>query len=209
MIRRQGRGSGQRFDADHSVVTEALLFLGELDPHPLEEAVADATHYEPTPLCDLRRLLAALPRPLEGRHFFDVGAGMGRALMLASLHPFAHVTGVEISGALCEIARDNLARWRQRRRDLRCRDMRIMQGDATNAPLPQRDAVLYLYNPFGAATLERLSRRCENEIAGTCTIVYHTPVHRAVLDARRTFDILDDLGFALIYSRRSDCPTVP
>lgn len=211
MIRRQGRSNGQRFDAQHNVVTEALLFLGELDPETLGEALADATHYEPTPLGDLRRLLAALPHPPEGQHFVDIGAGMGRVLMLASLMPFARITGIELSGALCAIARENIQRWREVRPDLRCRDLRIVHADATAARLPKRDAVLYLYNPFGAATLERFCRRCEGEIAGSCTIVYHTPVHRAVLDGNERFHLVADLGFAAIYSRRTPyaLPSMP
>jgi trans-aconitate methyltransferase len=197
-----GRRSGQRFDAEHGVVTEALLFLGELDCDAIGEAMADATHYEPTPVYECTALLRAIP--IEERHcvFVDIGAGLGRVVMLASVRPFRQVVGVEVSAALCETARDNLVRWRRVHRDLACKDLRIVCADAASYVFPNGDLVVYLYNPFGERTLERmLHRLCERE-AGRCFIAYHTPVHRTVLDTHARFELVADLQFGSVYRMR-------
>ena len=43
----------------------------------------------------------------------DIGAGMGRAVLLAAEMPFRLVVGVELNPTLAQIARRNLAIWRQ------------------------------------------------------------------------------------------------
>ncbi len=101
-----GRRAGQRFDAQRNVATEALLFLGDLDPEGIGPNLVHATHYEPTPVGDLDALLAHVPFALERSTFVDLGSGMGRAVLLAASRPFRQVVGVEISPALHAIARD-------------------------------------------------------------------------------------------------------
>lgn len=197
-----GRRSGQRFDAEHGVVTEALLFLGELDPDAIGEAMEDATHYEPTPVKEFGALLDALNAPVEGWTFIDVGAGMGRIVMLASLRPFRQAVGVEVSPALCETARDNLVRWRRAHPRPACKDLRIVCADAAAFDFPPGNLVVYLYNPFGERTLAKLADELAAR-AGECYVVYHTPVHRGVLDAHAYFEIVTDLGFGAIYRLRN------
>lgn len=197
-----GRRSGQRFDAEHGVVTEALLFLGELDPEAIGAALEDATHYEPTPAAEFTALLGALPAAVNGWTFVDVGAGMGRVLMLASLRPFRQVIGVEVSGALCETARDNLVRWRRAEPRLACKDIRIVCADAAQFRFPSGDLLVYLYNPFGERTIGRVVETLAARTNGQCWVLYHTPVHRAVLDEHAWFELAADLGFGAIYRLR-------
>lgn len=196
-----GRRSGQRFDADHGVVTEALLFLGELDPEDVGEAIEDATHYEPTPVKECTALLEAVPVLPEEWTFVDIGAGMGRVVLLASLQPFKQVIGVEVSGALCETARDNVVRWRRANPALPCRDLRIVHADAAAFRFPQGNVLVYLYNPFGERTLLRLADAlaARNQ---ACYLAYHTPVHRSVLDEHARFELVRELDFGAIYRLR-------
>lgn len=196
-----GRRSGQRFDADHGVVTEALLFLGELDPDAIGEAMEDATHYEPTPVKEFGALLDALNAHVEGWTFVDVGAGMGRIVMLASLRPFRQVIGVEVSPALCETARDNLVRWRRAHPKPACKDLRIVCADATAFDFPPGNLVVYFYNPFGERTLAKIVDTLAAH-EGECYIVYHTPVHRGVLDAHARFEMVADVEFGAVYRLR-------
>ena len=108
-------------------------------------ALRDATHYEATPVSDLAGLLAAVPLPLEGTSFVDLGSGMGRVVLLATAYPFRQIIGVEISPALHEVARENLA------------PSPAGAAAATygsSAPMrcafafPRGDLVVYLFNPF-------------------------------------------------------------
>ena len=195
-----GRRSGQRFDAEHGVVTEALIFLGQLDPQAIGDALDDATHYEATPVAEFTAMLDALPVSPEGLTFVDLGAGMGRTLMLASLRPFKQVLGVEVSPALCETARDNLVRWRRARSDLRCTDLRVVHTDASRFALPPGPVVVYLYNPFGEESVTRVA----SQIAvrePPCYVLYHTPLHRAVFETDTRFERIARLPFGCVYER--------
>ncbi|HEV2642314.1 MAG TPA: hypothetical protein VGT98_06390, partial [Candidatus Elarobacter sp.] len=71
-----GRRAGQRFDAEHRVTTEALVFLSELDPDAVGPSLEFATHYEPTPVAQAEALLDASPLAPEQATFVDLGAGM-------------------------------------------------------------------------------------------------------------------------------------
>ncbi|HTJ27855.1 MAG TPA: class I SAM-dependent methyltransferase [Candidatus Limnocylindria bacterium] len=193
-----GRRAGQRFDAEHGVTTEALVFLGELDPDAIGPSLQFATHYEPTPVGEAEKLLEASPIAPERATFVDLGAGMGRLLLLAARRPFRHVIGVEISPALVEIARDNLASSRDERRV--ARDVRVVRADAAEYRFPRGDLVVYLYNPFEAPILEAVLKnlRASNEQRDV-VLLYHTAVERDVIDANGAFTCVQDLGFGLVY----------
>ncbi len=148
---RSGRRAGQRFDAEHRVVTEALLFLGELDPAAIGPNIGLATHYEATPPGDVVRLLAAAQLVPECTTFVDIGSGMGRVVLIASRLPFKQVVGVEISPALHEVARENLATYDRALQ--RCSDVRLVRADAADYAFPRGELALYLYNPFRAPVL--------------------------------------------------------
>jgi SAM-dependent methyltransferase len=197
-----GRRSGQRFDAEHGVTTEALVFLGELDPDAIGPSLRFATHYEPTPVAQAEALLDASPLAPKGTTFVDLGAGMGRIVLLAARRPFRTVVGVEISPALVEIGRENLARAQDPTRV--ARDVRIVRGDAGEYRFPAGDLVVYLYNPFQApvlaAVLANLTRAVKKrrEVA----LLYHTPVERETIDASEAFELVHDLGFGVVYRLR-------
>jgi SAM-dependent methyltransferase len=96
--------------------------------------------------------------------FLDVGAGMGRAMLLAAEYPFRAVVGVELHPALGRIARRNLALWRAAGRARA--PMRLMMGDAVDFALPPRPCLVFLFNPFGAAVMRRLVTAWRRELAG-------------------------------------------
>jgi SAM-dependent methyltransferase len=190
-----GRRAGQRFDAENGVVTEALLFLGDLDPETIGPAIEHATHYEPTPVGELERLLAHVPFPLERATFVDLGAGMGRALFAAARFPFRRIVGVEISAALAEIARDNVKRFKGR--DPRCRDVRIVRGDASTFAFPRGDLVAYLYNPFDATLVASVVAALAARPRKNLALLYHTPVERAVIEAHALRQLQGEVAFEL------------
>ncbi len=194
-----GRRAGQRFDADHGVVTEALLFLGDLDPEAIGASIEHATHYEPTPVGDLERLLEHVTFPIESATFVDVGAGMGRAVFAAARYPFRQVVGLEISPALVAVARDNLAAFATG--DLRCRDIRLVRGDAATFRFPKGDLVVYLYNPFDATLLARVIATLAREKRTNLAVLYHTPVERDVIEARSEFELVGEEPFGVAYVR--------
>ena len=198
-FRTSGRRAGQRFDAEHGVTTEALIFLTTLEPELIGPNLEFATHYEPTPIHDAQRLLDAIPPPLEETTFIDVGSGMGRVVLMAARRPFKMVVGVEISPTLHEVARENLERFREEH-ELRCRDVRLIRADAADYRFPRGNLVVYMYNPFRAPVLEQVlphilaARR-------DVTLLYHTPLERGVIETSGAFELIDELGAAAVYRR--------
>lgn len=91
---------------------------------------------------------------VEKTTFIDLGAGMGRAVLLAAETPFREVLGVELNPALVRTARKNMAVWRKAGRAKT--HMRMVCADAVEFSLPQGPCVVFLFNPFGAPVMRRL-----------------------------------------------------
>jgi SAM-dependent methyltransferase len=201
LIRVSGRRAGQRFDAEHGVTTEALLFLAELDPEAIGDSLEYATHYEPSPVAQADALLDASPLRPQTTTFVDLGAGMGRVVLLAARREFRAVIGVEISPALVEIARENLATARDPQRV--ARDVKIVRADAAEYTLPHGDLVVYMYNPFRGPVLDAvLARLCDAGERGEVVVLYHTAVEQERVEALQAFERIADLGFGLAYRSR-------
>jgi SAM-dependent methyltransferase len=96
--------------------------------------------------------------------FVDLGAGMGRAMLLAAEFPFRAVLGVELHPTLARIARRNMALWRAAGRTLA--PMRMLCRDAVDFHLPTGPCVIFLFNPFGAPVLRRLLQSWSRGLAG-------------------------------------------
>jgi len=101
---------------------------------------------------------------LEEISFIDVGAGMGRAMLLAAELPFRQVVGVELNLTLARIARRNLALWRASERARA--PMKIICGDAVEFRLPQGPCLAFLFNPFAAPVMRRLLAAWKRALAG-------------------------------------------
>jgi 16S rRNA G966 N2-methylase RsmD len=92
---------------------------------------------------------------VEETTFIDVGAGMGRAMLLASGMPFKEVIGVELHPTLARIARRNLVLWRAAAR-VKAEKVRVVEGDAVEFRLPAQPMVAFLFNPFGGRVMKKL-----------------------------------------------------
>ncbi len=194
------RSGGRRFDHDYGVTTHAVLFLTDLDPDAAGDAAAHATHYEAVPVGDFQRLLALLPSgAIERSTFVDVGAGMGRAMILAAQHPFRQVCGVEISPSLYEIGRENLQIVRDR--ELRCRDLRLYRSDARIWTYPPGDLVVCVFNPVDAPALRAaLASIAGRRPAGATSGIYHTPVERTVVESLPEWTLHAEIRAGVIYT---------
>lgn len=117
-------------------------------------------------------------------HFIDYGAGKGRALMFALQLGFTRVTGVELSAALCEVAKRNLTLFRAANPDRAA--VVVHQGDAT-AYRPEGPRILaYFYNPFGAKVMAAVRATLEaarDAGAEAVHVVYANPEHGTVFES--------------------------
>ncbi len=196
----KSRSGGRRFDHDYGVTTHAVLFLTDLDPDAVGDAGAHATHYEAVPVADFRALLSLVPSDtIASATFVDVGAGMGRAMILAAEYPFKQVSGIELSPGLYEVAKENLTI--ARARGLRCHDIRLVRGDARIANYPPGDLIVFLFNPFDgdalAVTLASIAKRRD---AGETWLLYHTPVERAIIDSTPGWRLEAEIACGIAYS---------
>ena len=129
--------------------------------------------------------------PIDAYTFIDLGAGMGRAMLLAAAYPFRAVVGVELHPTLARIARGNLALWRAAGRTRV--PMRIFCRDAVEFPLPAGPCVAFLFNPFGAPVLRRLLRAWSRTLAereGQLDILYVNNEQETVLKREPRFECL-------------------
>lgn len=123
---------------------------------------------------------------IEETTFIDIGAGMGRAMLLAAEKPFRAVMGVELNPVLVRMARRNLAAWRKAGRAVA--PMHLVCGDAADFAFPEGASVAFLFNPFGAAVMRRVLRNIEKQFEsrpGELDILYVNREQEGILEAAR------------------------
>jgi hypothetical protein len=129
--------------------------------------------------------------PIDQYTFIDLGAGMGRGLLLAAAYPFRAVVGVEIHPTLARIARKNLALWRAA--GATRVPMRMFCRDALEFPLPTGPCVVFLFNPFGGPVLRRLLSAWRRSLAdrpGHLDILYVNDEQKNVIRREPGFERL-------------------
>jgi protein-L-isoaspartate O-methyltransferase len=99
--------------------------------------------------------------------FLDLGAGLGKVVMLAALLTGAKSTGIERDGVLCELGE-------AARRELGLGGVRLERGDARQAQSAEAD-VIFMYLPF------------TGEVLATVMARLLTDAQRSVGRARRRF----------------------
>lgn len=151
-----------------------------------QEHDAHAVFYQPWPYAKFRRLMRSAPGvDPETFTFVDFGSGKGRALVLAADHGFRRVVGVEMFASLCEEARSNIRRYREKAGNTAA-GIEVVCMDATRYELPDGDLFCYFYNPFDEVVLRQVVAGIEAAIARSprrVVIGYANPVCHGVFDA--------------------------
>lgn len=125
-----------------------------------------------------RKIMAALDVDERTTTFVDMGCGKGRALLMASERPFRRIVGVELSPALVEVARRNVAVYRSP--EQRCHAFELVRADAAEWEPPAEELVIYLFQPFPAPVMIRMLDNLERSIAANprrVTIAYYHPLY--------------------------------
>jgi SAM-dependent methyltransferase len=179
------------FDAAHGTDTAAVLVGRELGP-----AVARGghlvIHYETTSEAAIRLPLDSLAAGCEafgGFTFVDLGCGKGKPLLVAAAYPFRRLVGVDLSPVCMKVALRNVARYGPERVDPARLELRV--GDAQDFVFPPEPLVVYLYNPFPGAVLQRVVANLEaslRELPRACAVVYVNPHALSALAASELFE---------------------
>lgn len=95
-------------------------------------------------------------RPGHADVFVDLGAGKGRALLMAGRLPYRRVVGVELDPELAECARRNVERARRR---LRAGAVACETANVLDWPFPDDASTVFLFNPFYGQTFRQAITR--------------------------------------------------
>lgn len=179
------------FDLEHGVRTSGLVAGRHLQAGHRHDRYATA-YYAIAPsvfqgiLIRWRSL-----RPLahiDEFTFIDLGAGMGRAMLLAAEYPFRAVIGVELNPTLARIGRRNMALWRSAGRAFA--PMRMLCRDVVEFDPPPGPCVAFLFNPFGGPVLQRMLGRWNRQLArgsGQLDILYVNNEQESTLEKHASF----------------------
>jgi SAM-dependent methyltransferase len=161
------------FDEAHGTDTSGLIPSGHLATgHPNDQHIT--AYYGVAPSI-LRTLIqhwreTIPPHPLHSYTFLDIGAGKGRAMLIASEFPFREVVGIELNPAMAAIAQLNLSHWnKSHRADTTAPSIapqRMVETDALAFEFPATPTLAFLFHPFEAPVLKELLRRVESQFGG-------------------------------------------
>lgn len=179
--RYRGRGYKDRLLNPHDEFWDRKLRVRTFGYHPgMGEAGDDdwRVHYQPTPYNDIFRLLCMIELRSDDV-FVDLGAGLGRTVFAASWLGAARAIGVEAVQSLCDKATENYRRSCLTHRNIEficARAQEYQNLDAT---------VLFMFHPFGEATLEKVLRNMEparvERQSSKLRIIYVNPVYDFIL----------------------------
>jgi SAM-dependent methyltransferase len=127
---------------------------------------------------------------IERYTFLDVGAGKGRALLLASQFPFVAVEGIELNEPLANIARANIDLWMRDEHSAPLAPITLHHAGATLQPLPRMHTLAFLFHPFETPLLRRFLRHVETHLAlhpHAFDLLYVNAEHGSLLDHHPAF----------------------
>jgi SAM-dependent methyltransferase len=130
------------------------------------------------------------PPNIERTIFLDIGAGKGRAMLLASQFPFLRVEGVELNPDLARIASANISLWNNDAQANALSPLTLHHADATTHPLPLEPTLAFLFHPFELPILRRFLRHIESSQAAhphPFDLVYVNAEHDSYLDHHPAF----------------------
>jgi SAM-dependent methyltransferase len=189
------------FDLAHNLDTSGLVPASNLvTGHPNDEYVTAYYGVAPSILRTLIQLWRETipPHPIHNYTFLDIGAGKGRAMLVASELPFHQIIGIELNPAMAAIAQRNLTLWLEAHRtDTTAPPLapiHLYEQDALTFDFPRTPTLAFLFHPFEAPVLKRLLRRIEARFAkqpGTPAtafdLLYVNAECRSVLDQHPAF----------------------
>ena len=189
------------FDQIHGVETSGIIAAGNLTTgHPNDAHVTAYYGVAPSILRSLIDIWRATtpPQPIHRYTFVDIGAGKGRAMLVASELPFHQVIGIELNPTLADIAQLNLEHWREAHANDATAPpiapIRLLEQDALTFDFSRTPTLVFLFHPFEAPVLKLLLRRIKSQFATrpggptpALDILYVNSECRAVLDRHPAF----------------------
>ena len=137
------------------------------------------------------------PLSIDHYTFLDIGAGKGRAMLSAALHPFLAVVGIELNPALASTARANILAFESDSSVSMLSPITLWEADALAAPLPSGPTLAFMFHPFEAPILRSFLHRVEQYLAagdgalpGVFYLLYVNAEHASVFEQNPAFTCL-------------------
>ncbi len=163
--KRRGPVPRHPFDVEHGTETGALIPGEDLQTGHRHDRYITAYHGTAPSLFGkvMGHWRGVAVHPVEQTAFVDVGAGKGRAMLLASEMPFRRIVGVELHPMLAAVMRENVERWHLLHDTP---PMRVEEADAMTLRMPVGPCCLFLFNPFDLVLMDRFLERLTKQFAG-------------------------------------------
>jgi SAM-dependent methyltransferase len=140
--------------------------------------------------------------------FIDLGAGKGRALLMASDYPFARVMGVEFMPDLCRAAQENIASYSASSNERqKCEQMEMVCQDACDFQFPAGPLVVYLFNPFSEPVFVKVLdnlRRSVEQAPREVYVAYRYTEHEKLLTSAMWLEKIAGTEQWAVYRNRRD-----
>ena len=198
--RRRQRYGDMDFDWEHRVNTTGAALPWRTRLLGLLSSV-----YQPIPPEQFRGIMSVLSAHLSPDTkfsqftFIDIGAGKGRALLLASEFDFRRIIGVELLPELAEVARNNIRAFE--RRGMRS-GIEVVCEDATSFVLPAEPAVVFLFNPLPQLSLHTFLENLERSLLQNprpVYVVYANPIFEQRIGSMRSLVRLGGTDQCLLF----------
>ena len=178
---------GKKFDLKYGI--ETRRHIASWDLKIISENKKYAFRYEPIPIREFYSSMKNLQIKFEDYIFIDVGAGKGRALLLASNFPFKELIGIEFSKEIYNIAKNNIDRFKYVNKKS---NFNLRYEDAIAYSFPDENIVLFLYNPFDGKVLYDFIDNIRQHIEITkkdFIIIYHYPMYSNLYDKQSFLEL--------------------
>jgi len=156
--RRKGPAPQHPFDLLHGTDTGSLIPGDDLSTGHRHDRHITAYHGAAPSLFRkvMTRWLPFARYPLQQTAFLDIGAGKGRAMLLAAEYPFRRIIGIELHPALAAATRSNIEHFQLTHSTP---PMRIHEADVMGLRFPVGPCLLFLFNPFDIVLMDRFLDR--------------------------------------------------
>lgn len=178
------RENNDGFDEKYGTRTSQIWHQYELPEKVTIERFASAARYNPSPISSVHQALKVLPDfgiSYEEFVFIDVGAGLGRNLLLASNYPFKRIIGIELSSHLVGIAVENMEIYQARTSGRFPFEMICV--NALDYSFPQENLVMYFWDPFASEVVQQFMNKIRAFLIETrlkVVLIFLGPVFREV-----------------------------
>ena len=187
---RRFRAEETNFDGRHNVDTRTRRDSGWMARISSPNWV-HGIGYAPVGADDLSTILAGLNIDHQQFVFGDLGAGKGRAVLVAAQFPFKQSLGIEYSPSLVEVMKNNIASYRNPSQ--RCFELEGCLEDATEFELPLHPLLLFFHHPFEEVIFRQVRARTERSLAQhprEVLVIYYDPQCGVVFEESPHFRIL-------------------